>query len=354
MMEYGMTLFFALAIGLSCLCLRRKKEEEGILDKASTTALKGILCIFIMLHNLGLDYQNNSWLSETICDHSGTVAVSMFFFLSGYGLLKGYQAKGNKFLLRLIFHNCVKLYLIAVGINLLEYFVFFRGAFDTKDTVLRILNLDLFNNFNRMNRHGWFIASILGMYVIFALVFFVFSLIKFKHNILVATLIVASISLGFYLTTLIADKGGMYTKGITCFGVGLLYAYFYTHVNKFSAKYRIPIEIITLVISIVDILVLWGTTAGYLMNFFIIALSTKYRYDNRVSLFLGNISLGVYLFLHFSTLTLASLVDNVFFWVLTNAGFIMLLATILYGVVSAIEKGIKKITESKNRQNEIV
>ena len=306
MMQYGMTIFFALAIGLSCLRLRKKKEEEGILDKASTTALKGILCIFIMLHNLGLDFQGNSWLSETISDRAGTVAVSMFFFLSGYGLLKAYQAKGNKFLLKLILHNCVKLYLIAVGINLLEYLVFFRGAFDTKDTILRILNLDLFNNFNRMNRHGWFIASILAMYVIFALVFFIFSLFKLKHNVLVATLIVAAVSLGFYLTTLIVGQGGMYTKGLPCFGVGLLYTYFYTYVNKFLARFRIPIEIVTLAISIVDILLFWGTIAGYLMNFFVIALSTKYRYDNRVSLFLGKISLGVYLFLHFSTLTLAA------------------------------------------------
>ena len=342
-MPNALTAFFLITIMFTFFSLRKRKENETILDKASTTALKGILCIFIMLHNLRLDYQGNNELSRIIADHSGTVAVSMFFFLSGYGLLTAYKAKGPKFLLKLIFHNCLKLYLVAVFINLIEYLFFFRGAFKTKDLLLRIFNLDLFNNFQRMNRHGWFIAVILGLYVLFALAFFIMSRFKFKQNILVATLIVVTVVVGLKIWSKIADEGGMYTKGLPCFALGLLYAYFYTFVNKICTKGRVPISLTCLVFSGLSFFLLWGTLAGYLMNLFIICLSTKYRYDNKITSFLGHISLGVYLWLHFSTLSLQPLVTNAIYWVVGNALLILLLATSMHGIIRVTEKGIFKV-----------
>ena len=34
---------------------KRKPGQENILDSRSTTCIKGILCLHVMLHNLGLD-----------------------------------------------------------------------------------------------------------------------------------------------------------------------------------------------------------------------------------------------------------------------------------------------------------
>ncbi len=341
-MVYGMTSFFLIALVSFFFTLRKRKDNEAIFDKASTTALKGILCVFIMLHNLGLDFARNNELSRIIASHSGTVAVSMFFFLSGYGLLTAYKKKGPKFLLKLIFHNCLKLYLVAVFINTVEFLCFFRNNFETKDLLLRIFNLDLFNNFNRMNRHGWFIATILGLYVVFAVVFFVLSRFKFKKSIYVATFIVVAIVVALKIWSKIADEGGMYTNGLPCFALGLLYSLYYDFVNKICKKGRIWIMIGCLIVSFISFFFLWGTLAGYLMNIFMIALSTKYRYDNKFTLFLGHISLGIYLWLHFSTLLLQPLVNNVIYWVIGNTILILILSILMHGIIDLFEVGINK------------
>jgi RNA-splicing ligase RtcB len=51
-----------------------------------------------MLHNLGLDLDNGV-LKEIVCEHSGGIGVGLFFFLSAFGIVRSYQAKGNKYLI---------------------------------------------------------------------------------------------------------------------------------------------------------------------------------------------------------------------------------------------------------------
>ena len=73
----------------------------------------------------------------------------------------------NKYILKLIFVHSAKIYLIAVFVNLLTYLLFLQGSYEPTDAVLRILNLDLLNGFKRINRHGWYIATIILMYLIY-------------------------------------------------------------------------------------------------------------------------------------------------------------------------------------------
>ena len=163
-----MLVFYLLVLLIPMLALRKKSAGENILDAKSTTCLKGVLCLYVMLHNLGLDYKGNSTAMELICEHTGGVGVGLFFFLSAFGIIRSYQSKGDKYLVKLLLQNVLKLYLVSVLINVVTYFVFFQGAFETSDLLLRIFNLDIFNNFNRMNRHGWYISTIIGMYLIFS------------------------------------------------------------------------------------------------------------------------------------------------------------------------------------------
>ena len=123
-----MYLFFALILLVPMLALKPRKEgDTAILDPKSTTCIKGILCIYVMLHNLGLDLENG-WLKEVVCEHSGGVGVGLFFFLSAFGIIRSYQAKGNKYLLKLLFVHIPKMWAVAVFINALTYFTYQRGA----------------------------------------------------------------------------------------------------------------------------------------------------------------------------------------------------------------------------------
>ena len=115
-----MLLFFILLLALPCLAVKfRTAEDAPILDSRSTTCIKGVLCLFVMFHNLGLDYKGNSEVMELICEHAGGVGVGLFFFLSAFGIVRSYGKHGNKYLPRLIFVHSARLYAISVFINLL-------------------------------------------------------------------------------------------------------------------------------------------------------------------------------------------------------------------------------------------
>lgn len=352
-MPFGMIIFFALALIGVAFCFRKKKDDESVLDKKATQAIKGILCIFIMLHNVGLDCTANNEAAELICDHAGGVCVAIFFFLSGYGVLQAYKKNGVKSLKRLLLKNALKLYIIAVIINVIEYFAFFQGAFETKDLLLRIFNLDIFNNFARMNRHGWFIATIIGMYIIFALVFYISSLFKKKSSTLVATIIVASIAIGLRVLAKIMDNGGMYTNGLPLFGVGLLYSYFFEFVNKLCLKKAIYIPTICVCVIgfAISFIFFWGTVASYALAILIVIGANYFRVDNKITLYLGNISLGVYLFTDTSMHLTSKFMDNPYIYAPLNILITVTLGTILFVSIFYTEKMIGYLSSKQQSQN---
>ena len=331
-----MYLFFALILLVPMLALKPRKDgDTAILDPKSTTCIKGILCIYVMLHNLGLDLENG-WLKEVVCEHSGGVGVGLFFFLSAFGIIRSYQAKGNKYLLKLLFVHIPKMWAVAVFINALTYFTYQRGAYEPLDTWLRILNFDIFNDFHRINRHGWYVASIILLYLVFAAVYFLCSKLKTDKKFIIAAIILSSAAFGFFLTTLIMGEGGMYTREILTFIIGCMYATFYDKINALASRFFLPALIVSVLGFAVGFIV-FEEMATFSAAFIIILVSQKFTYFNKYTFFLGKICLGVYLFLHFSSIVLQDFLDREYLWVLTNAGFILLVATAIYAVQYAID-----------------
>lgn len=294
-----------------------------------------------MLHNLGLDLEND-WLKEVVCEHAGGVGVGLFFFLSAFGIIRSYQVKGNKYLKKLLLVHIPKLWIVAVFINALTYLSYQRGAYKTRDMWLRILNLDLFNDFNRINRHGWYIASIIALYIIFAIVYFVCSKLKTDKKFIIATFIMAFVAVGFRLAAHIFDNGGMYTRELPVFAIGCIYATFYDKINEIATKYfKIGMLLCVCAFSIGFIVL--EAMATYCAAFIIILVSQKYTYYSSVTYFLGKICIGVYLLLHYSSIVLQPYLSNEYLWVLTNAVFIIEIAIMIYAVQYAIDFAFVKI-----------
>lgn len=65
-------------------------REDG-LSPENTKSLKGILAVFVMLHHLYREIQGGFLLF--FFDNVGILCVSLFLFLSGYGLQKSYEKK---------------------------------------------------------------------------------------------------------------------------------------------------------------------------------------------------------------------------------------------------------------------
>lgn len=64
-------------------------------DKNNTLGLRGLLSILIVVHHWGIKYFNGFplWLEQW-----GMIIVAIFFFLSGFGLMKSFVVKGNGYL----------------------------------------------------------------------------------------------------------------------------------------------------------------------------------------------------------------------------------------------------------------
>ena len=345
-----MYLFYALILILPMLAIKPRKEGEGgILDARSTTCIKGILCIYVMLHNLGLDLENGEF-KELVCEHTGGVGVGLFFFLSAFGIIRSYQSRGNMYLAKLIFIHIPKLWVVAVFINAITYLSFQRGAYEPLDMWLRILNLDLFNGFNRINRHGWYIASIIALYLIFALVYFVCSKLKTEKRLVIAGIVMAVVPIAARIAAHIADEGGMYTREMPAFAIGCIYATFYDKINEVVKKCFVP-GMVASVIAFVLGFIFWEPAATYAAAVMIILVSQKYTYYSSVTFFLGKICIGVYLFLHYSSIVMQSFIHNEYLWVLTNAGFIIEVAIMIYAVQYAIDWCVHKACSAKKQKH---
>lgn len=334
-----MLLFYLAVFLIPMITIRKRtKDDKVVLDSYSTTCLKGLICIYVLLHNVGLDYEGNSEIIETVCEHTGGIGVGIFFFLSAFGIIRSYQTKGNRYLGRLLLVHCVKLFIISFSINLLIYLVYHQGQFETNDLLLRLFNLDVFNDFNRMNRHGWYISTIMGMYIIFAVVYFICSKLKTDKKFYIAGFILAAFAVGFRVGAWIADEGGMYTRELPCFALGCIYAMYYDKINNFFNKY-FWLSFVVLFICFQLGFFLWEPLGAYASCALIILLSQRITYKNNVMFFLGKMCIYIYLFVHFAQMGLQVFRGNVYWWTITNIGVVLVMSLIFYLTEYLIKKG---------------
>lgn len=148
---------------VSCICLlylfglfSRKTED---LNKDKTSVLKAVMAIIIVLHHLSLQgieslAQFFSW---------GAPIVSVFFFISGYGLSLSFFSKGNTYLSNFISHRIFR--------NLLLPFILAWALYRIinwrvlPDLVTEIDNL-VFKGIPLLP-HSWYVFAILLFYIFF-------------------------------------------------------------------------------------------------------------------------------------------------------------------------------------------
>jgi membrane-bound acyltransferase YfiQ involved in biofilm formation len=84
-------IFFAIIFSLVIYIKLRNldKSQFHCFDVNATLPLRGLLAILIVCHHIGQHFSN-------IQTGIGTILVSMFFFISGYGLMVSYCKKTKK------------------------------------------------------------------------------------------------------------------------------------------------------------------------------------------------------------------------------------------------------------------
>lgn len=148
---------------VSCICLLyllslfSKKTED--LNKEKTSVLKGVMAIVIVLHHMSLQgidslAQFFSW---------GAPIVSVFFFISGYGLSLSFLSKGNTYLSNFISHRIFRNLLLPFILAWALYRIVNWSVLP--DLVTEITNL-VFTGIPLLP-HSWYVYAILLFYIFF-------------------------------------------------------------------------------------------------------------------------------------------------------------------------------------------
>lgn len=260
------------------------------LSKANTDIIKGVSVILVILCHISMFTKTDCAMSKIFID-TGLLAVAIFFFVSGYGLMSQFQKKEN-YLKGFILNKIIRLYLIFFISNIIVTIInnIFLG---TGYGIKHIIISSLYGNFAN-GRELWFVAAILFFYLSF---YIAFKFLKDKGSII--SICIAPII--YIILCKFLGKGTWWYNTVFCFIVGVLASLYKDKVfNSLKEKY-----ILNLALSIISFVVtMFLYTRGYNKLQFIIpiifiylvcVLLMKVDLKSKSMSFINKISLEMYL-----------------------------------------------------------
>ena len=186
-------LAFVLLIIFSVKYAKPSHQHKDYLDIESTTGLRGILAITIVLHHMS--EKIDSGYVFPYFQHLGYLVVAVFFFLSGYGLLVSYKKKGKNYLKGFLKKRV--LYLLIIYLLVSAAYIVFDIIIGKEMSVKRAFT-GLFLSSDPIAVNSWYITVQLMLYLFF---WIVFSLGKpsRKTKILITTVLVALLAVIYRL-----------------------------------------------------------------------------------------------------------------------------------------------------------
>lgn len=267
--------------------------REDALSLENTRALKGILAVLVVLHHLYQQVQEGRLYF--VFDNVGVLCVSLFLFLSGYGLMKRYaETPGYR---ESILRRRIPSVLIPYLCLILIYWLFsgIRGSFLTLSEVLRS-----FVGGMPIVSHSWYILCILALYFGFYL-----SVVLWKRNL---AGIIGSTVLLCVLWVLFCRARGFapyWYNGVILFPVGIFWGAYETQLHGFLRAHYGPALAVSLlgfcgffpaalVTAGEDCLVslFWPGCCCFVVLVLLVLM--KVRFGNPVLQFLGEISFALY------------------------------------------------------------
>ena len=290
-----MDIFILLIISILLYLL---PENNDYLNVKSTSGLKGFLALGIVFHHLskyvttGVEFSNFSYM--------GTYIVSVFFFLSGYGLYVQNNQKENyldNFLTKRL-SRILKPFIVISAIYLIYYYLngqeltisFFINLFKKGDTL--ILN-------------GWFVNVIVLMYISFYLTFRIF------RNQTMAIIVNLLLIVVYIIFAIRLEYGFWWYNSSLPFVLGLIWAKNKKCIDSVLSKYYFFILVIitgSLFISHQFGFIHWklhlfdsysyafsANIDNLIFTLFSILIVRKIDFSNKYLLFLGRISFELYM-----------------------------------------------------------
>ena len=161
-------LFVSLFIwGRSNKLLKKNEFNEDFLSMETMKSLRGFAAIGVILHHIS---QQQTFQQEGILlpfVNAGAYFVAIFFFCSGYGLLKSYDAKPN-YLKGFIKKRIVKSIVLPFYVDVLIYaalYALFKIHLEKEQWICNLTGITM------MNQYAWFPIVLAILYLVFFLTF---------------------------------------------------------------------------------------------------------------------------------------------------------------------------------------
>ena len=291
-----MDIVILLLISLLIYLLPQNKEYLSV---KSTSGLRGFLALGIIFHHLsplvksGEEFSNFSYM--------GTYIVSIFFFLSAYGLYVQNEKRENyldNFLVKRLSKIIVPFFIISL------IYIFYR--FVNGQLIDLNFFINLFKKGSTIIYNGWFVDIIILMYIFFYISFKLFQnkfLSIVLNTIFIICYICFAIKLGYNFW--------WYNSALT-FAIGLIWAKNQNKIDRVIEKYYFIVIILVTVLLFVshkyDVLLKYlhiedsysYALAANLDNiiftiYFIIVFLKKINFSNVYLTLIGRISFELYM-----------------------------------------------------------
>ena len=339
---------------LITLLLYLLPQNKEYLNVKSTSGLRGFLALGIIFHHIsplvktGEEFSNFSYM--------GTYIVSIFFFLSAYGLYVQNESRENyldNFLVKRLSKIIVPFFIISL------IYMFYR--FVNGQLIDLNFFINLFKQGSTIIYNGWFVDIIILMYIFFYLSFKFFQnkfLSIVFNTIFIICYICLAIKLGYNF---------WWYNSVLAFAIGLIWAKNQNKIDRFLEKYYFIVIVLVTVLLFVshryDILLKYlhiEDSYSYALTanldniiftiYFIIVFLKKINFSNVYLNLIGRISFELYM-IHglvismLAKIFVSSRVNDVLFTL-----FVLIISLILAWIVNKIDKRIiQKVSLIQNQ-----
>lgn len=255
-----MFLFVCCIIILYLLSVGQKKYPTSF-QKEKSFPLKGILAVLIVLHHI--TFEIDTFLLRSF--HSwGAPVVSIFFFISGYGLMTSYQVKGKNYLSGFIKHRLIDSILIPYLLALLLFRLIATGLPNIADAVWLLIT----RGFTTLP-HSWYVFAILILYTFFYLTC---RLMKGRYILLLVTLLSSVYAWGVW--RLGYDR--CWYISVLAFPTGIAYAQYSSYLRTLLYKNKMTRWIVPICLLLAAALYILHYEVGYMLIYMLIPLMVVY------------------------------------------------------------------------------
>ena len=291
-----MDIFILLLISLFVYLIPR--TDVDYLSNKSTKSLKGLLALLIIFHHISQKITTGENFSNF--EYMGRYIVALFFFLSGYGLYFQYSNNAT------YMENFLKKRLVRIFI---PFFIFIVIYVIYRATLGEVVNVDFFLSFwkdhSNIIYNGWFINSIIVLYVIFYVSFMNKDSKISEYKLVFLTLV-------YIFWKVYQDHGDWEYVSIMAFLLGVFWTKNRVSIDKlleknyfiFLVSFSILMyvfhyyEVIMKIIGITNKYVYYGIVGNICTMVFVVyflLLTNKLNFSNKYLGFLGNISFEIYM-----------------------------------------------------------